>query len=119
MSEKKIKINTVDGGDTDDQDALKHNYFQATGVNDTYQFFTSNGDVIPTVPVVFARGYDFTFSLKGKGMHDIEWWITKFDIDGDKASGKWSNTHKKGDDDGSFQAAAGGTVVPEASSAKA
>jgi hypothetical protein len=112
--DRKITIDTVHGGDPDDQNALKHNYFQATGVNDTYQLFAPNGKVIPTDPVVLAKGYDFTFSLKE--MHDVGWWVTEFDIgtiDGDKvtAKGKWSNTHKKDDDDGSFQAQAGGTTA--------
>jgi len=115
--DNKIKIHTVDGGDPDDHDALRDNYFQATGVNDTYQFFDSNGQVIETDPVVIAQGYDFTFKLKG--MHDVGWWITKFDINGQRASGSWTNTHKKDDDDGSFQAEAKGTVMPEASSARA
>ena len=125
--DKKIKIDTVDGGDPDDHNALKENYFRATRVNDTYQFFTPDGEVIPTVPVVVASGYDFTFCLKGKGMDDISWWITNFVITDENASGKhlkasgnWGNTHKKGDDDGSFQATSGPPqTVEEASSAKA
>jgi hypothetical protein len=116
-SDSKIRIHTVDGGDPQDHDALRDNYFQATGVNDTYQFFDVNGKVIDTDPVVFATGYDFMFKLKG--MHDIGWWITKFNTDGRTATGNWTNTHRKDDDDGSFQADAKGTVMPEASSAKA
>ena len=118
-SDNKIKIHTVDGGDPDDHGALMDNYFQATGVNDTYQFFDSNGKLIDTDPVVFAQGYDFTFKLHG--MHDVGWWITNFKINQQtgKASGSWTNTHRKDDDDGSFQADAKGTVMPEASSAKA
>src|ERR1044072_2142499 len=117
--DEKIKIEKVEGGDPDDHDALKHNYFQATGVNDTYQFFEPNGNVIPTDPVVFAQGFDFSFSLKG--MHDVGWWITKFVINEKTgtASGNWTNTHKKDDDEGQFQASASGTAMPEASSAKA
>ena len=115
--DNKIHIHTVHGGDPDDHGALMDNYFQATGVNDTYQFFDRNGKVIDTDPVVIATGYDFTFKLKG--MHDVGWWVTKFVITDQTASGDWKNTHKKGDDDGSFQAEAKGTVMPEASSAKA
>ena len=117
--DRKIMIDTVQGGDPDDHNALKDNYFQATGVNDTYQLFARNGKVIPTDPVVFAQGYDFTFSLED--MHDVGWWITKFDINHEtgRASGNWTNTHKKDDDEGQFQARAGGALEAETSAATA
>lgn len=113
---KKIRIHTVEGGDLQDQQALKRNYFESTGVNDTYQFFTPDGSVIPTVPIVLASGHDFTFSLRE--MPGTTWTIINFEISGDQGAGNWTNDRRtKAEEDGSFQAQAGPTFEETASSA--
>ena len=61
---KKIKIDTVHGGDPRDHQALKRNYFLPTTVNDTYLFYAPSNDLIPTDPPVLATGRDFSFELR-------------------------------------------------------
>ena len=114
---KKIRIDNVQGGSPQDQQALKRNYFLGTGVNDTYQFFDPGDDLIPTEPAVVATGVVFQFKLKE--MPEVTWTITNFDINDDSASGNWTNTHKTDNEDGHFQAQSGPGAEETVSSAAA
>lgn len=113
----KIKIDHVTGGSSRDQQALKRNYFLATGVNDTYQLFSPDDELIPTTPPVVAAGFMFQFELKE--MPEVTWTINDFDITDDRASGRWTNTHKIELDDGHFQAQSGPPAEETISSAAA
>lgn len=115
MANNKIKIDHVEGGSIRDQQALKRNYFLPTGVNDTYQFFDPGDDLIATEPVVVATGYSFEFELKE--MPGVKWTISNFDILENDASGNWTNSEQKENDDGHFQAQSGPGVEETASSA--
>jgi hypothetical protein len=109
MSEhaKKIKIDHVHGGSLKNQQALKRNYFLATGVHDTYQLLTPSDEVIATIPPVVATGFDFSFTLKE--MPKVTWTISNFDISEDAgfAKGDWTNTDQIEQEEGSFQAQSG------------
>lgn len=115
MANNKIKIDHVEGGSVRDQQVLKRNYFLATGVNNTYQFFDPGDDLIATEPVVVATGYDFQFELKE--MPGVTWTVSHFDILEDVASGNWTNTEQKDNEDGHFQAQSGPGAEESASSA--
>lgn len=117
MSEnvKRIRIDHVEGGGERDRQALKRNYFLATGVHDTYQFLTPNDEVIVTTPPVVAEGFDFSFSLRG--MPGVTWTITNFkisELEG-AATGKWTNTDQIEQEEGSFQAQSGPGLPEEES----
>ena len=116
---KRIRIDNVIGGSVRDQQTLMRNYFLATGVNNTYQFFTPDGSLIPTTPVVVATGFDFSFFLREAP--GVTWTIRNFDIQDTLATGKWTNTRQIEADDGTFTAQAGGGAGEEetASSASA
>lgn len=114
---KKIKIDTVNGGRPQDHEALMRNYFEATTVNDTYLFYSPDGEHIPTNPPVLADDRNFSFELKE--MPGVIWTVTNFAIDHLVASGNWTNGVQKADDEGTFTAQAGGTLEEEASSASA
>ena len=103
---KRIRIDHVQGGGTRDQQALMRNYFMTTGVNNTFQFFTPNGELIPTTPVVVATGFDFSFFLRE--MPGVTWTIRKFDVNDDRAGGDWTNTQQVEAEEGTFTAQAGG-----------
>lgn len=112
---KKIKIDNVVGGSQKDQQALKRNYFLATGVHDTYQFLSPNDEVIVTDPPVVATDFDFSFSLKE--MPKVSWSVSNFkisELDG-KASGHWTNTDQLDQEEGSFQAQSGPGLPEEES----
>jgi len=112
---KKIRIDHVQGGSARNQQALKRNYFLATGVHDTYQFMSPSDEVIVTDPPVVATDFDFSFTLKETPK--VTWTITKFQIselDG-KASGNWTNTDQLEQEDGSFQAQSGPGLPEEES----
>ena len=117
MSEdvKRIRIDRVDGGGERDRQALKRNYFLATGVHDTYQLLTPSDEVIATIPPVVATGFDFSFSLKE--MPKVTWTITDFDISEDAgfAKGNWTNTDQIEQEEGSFQAQSGPGLPEEES----
>ena len=109
---KKIRIDTVKGGRPQDQQALRRNYFLATGVNDTYQFFDPGDDLITTDPPVVATGVVFQFALKE--MPHVTWTISNFEIHHeDHAKGDWTNTEKIDNDEGTFTAQAGGGTGEE------
>ena len=110
MSDK-IRIDTVHGGRPEDRQTLKRNYFLATGVNDTYQFFDPGDDLITTEPAVVARDVVFQFQLKE--MPDVTWTVSKFEITPDHARGDWTNTLKIDEDEGTFTAQAGGGAGEE------
>jgi hypothetical protein len=114
---KKIRIENVQGGDAQDQNALKRNYFLPTGVNETYRFFDPGDDPIETNPPVVATRYNFSFTLRE--MPGVTWMVSNFDINNESAFGNWTNTHKIELDDGSFQAQAGPSVEETVSSATA
>ena len=114
---KWIKIDDVLGGRPQDQEALKRNYFDATGVNSTYLFYTPSGEQIPTIPPVLADDRDFSFELPE--MSGVIWTVTKFAIDHEAANGTWTNTEQVAQDEGTFQAQAGGTGEDEAAAAGA
>jgi hypothetical protein len=116
--QEKIKMKGVTGGNHNEQSALMDIFFLGTGVNDTYQLFTLNGQLIETSPPVVATGVVFTFTLRG--MPGIVWTIKGFEIDHDHASGLWSNPlHGPEADDGSFQATSGPAVEDAVASATA
>lgn len=114
---KKIRIDSVQGGDSRDQQALKQNYFYPTGVNNTYQFFDPGDDPIVTAPPVVATGFNFTFTLKE--MPDVIWTITNFNITDQNANGNWVNSHKIELEDGEFHAQSGGGAEENIASASA
>ena len=114
---KWIKIDDVIGGRPQDQEALKRNYFEATTVNSTYLFYTPSGEQIRTNPPVLADDRDFSFELPE--MPGVTWTVTNFAVDHEAANGNWSNTVQVGQDDGTFQAQAGGAGEDEASAAGA
>lgn len=114
---KKIKIDNVQGGDPQDQNALKRNYFLPTGSNDTYQFFDPGDDLIVTDPPVLASGYNFSFSLRE--MPGVTWTISNFAISNETATGNWTNTHNADEDEGEFHAQSGGGLEESTSSATA
>lgn len=114
---QRIKIDKVEGGNQRDQQALKRNYFMATGVNDTYQFFTPNDELIPTTPVVVATGVEFSFFLRE--MPGVIWTIKNFQAAGEHAQGNWTNTHQIDEEEGSFQAQAGAAAEESSSAATA
>lgn len=111
---RKIKIDDVQGGDSRDQDTLKRNYFLPTEVNDTYQFFTPDDELIETKPAVVATGCDFSFTLKD--MPEVIWMVSRFEISRDQASGNWTNNRQLEADEGHFQAQAGGGGVEQMTS---
>lgn len=109
---RKIRIDSVIGGGTRDQQALKRNYFLATGVNDTYQFFDPGNDLIVTQPAVVATGVVFQFELQE--MPGVTWTISNFAVvDDNSATGNWTNTQKIDLEDGTFTAQAGGGTGEE------
>ena len=114
---QRIKIDTVEGGSLRDQQALMRNYFMATGVNDTYQFFTPSGELIPTTPVVVATGVEFSFFLRETP--GVIWTIADFHVDGEHARGNWTNTAQTEAEDGSFQAQSGAGAEESSSAATA
>jgi hypothetical protein len=116
--QKKIRIDFVTGGNIHDENALMNIFFLGTGVNDTYQMFTRNGQPIETSPPVIATGVTFTFNLRE--MPGVIWTVKEFEIGPEKAKGNWSNPlHSPEDDDGSFQATAGPAVENAVASATA
>jgi hypothetical protein len=114
---KKIKIDTVDGGRPEDHEALKRNYFEATTVNDTYLFYSPNGEQIRTNPPVLANDRNFSFELKE--MPGVNWSVNNFKITYELASGNWTNDIQVDNDDGTFQAQAGPSFEETVSSATA
>ena len=109
---KKIRIDKVEGGSPQDQQALKRNYFLATGVNDTYQFFDPGNDLIVTQPPVVATGVVFQFELNERP--GVTWTITNFAVvDANSASGHWTNTQQIEADEGTFTAQSGGGAGEE------
>ena len=112
------KVNIKKGVPVDNH-VLKGNYFQATGVHDTYLFYYADGEQIQTQPPVIAGDIEFNFSLKG--MPGVTWTISRLAINNEFAIGNWSNTNNPKDDDGTFQAQAGPSLGEEetASSASA
>ena len=114
---KRIEIDTVLGGSLRDQQALMRNYFMATSVNDTYQFFTPNGELIPTTPVVVGTGVDFSFFLRD--MPRVIWTIKDFHVEGEHARGNWTNTDQTEAEEGSFQAQSGAGAEEGSSAATA
>ena len=115
----KIIIHFVAGGSSADKGNLMDCYFQAQASPDSYQFFGSGNDHIATIPEFLAPDSPgFQFIRAG-----MLWTISNFEIDqkAETASGSWRNPRRpaKGDDDGSFQARAGGAVEESASSATA
>jgi hypothetical protein len=112
---KKIKIEHVQGGQQKDQQALKRNYFLATGVHDTYQFLSPTDEVIRTIPPIVASGFDFSFTLKE--MPKVTWTITDFEISEElgTARGNWVNTDQIELEEGSFQAQSGPGLPEEES----
>lgn len=123
MSDK-IKIETVTGGNTEDQDDLKNCYFlPIEGNTGQYNFYDKNNNLVNTTPSTIESGTDFTFSFEDDLLES--WSITDLVITGTgqhaTASGNWSNNADNiANDEGSFQAAASGTLdEEEASSASA
>jgi hypothetical protein len=108
---KKIKIDTVNGGRPQDHEALKRNYFEATTVNDTYLFYSPDGEQIQTNPPVLADNRGFSFELRE--MPGVMWTVSNFAIDHLAASGHWNNGVQIANDDGTFTAQAGGTLEEE------
>ena len=114
---KRIKIDNVTGGRPQDHEALKRNYFEGTTVNDTYLFYSLNGEHIPTNPPVLANNRGFSFELKE--MPGVIWNVTNFAIDHLAASGNWTNGLQIDNDDGTFTAQAGPGFEETVSSATA
>jgi hypothetical protein len=99
MSDK-IKIDTVTGGK--DKDDLKGCYFlPSTTVSNGYDFFDTNNNSLATG----ITGTSFSFALDGHN-----WEIENLVISSIAASGDWSNDDASitADEDGTFQAQAGG-----------
>jgi hypothetical protein len=107
-----IKIDHVTGGRPQDHEALMRNYFESTTVNSTYLFYSPGGEQIPTNPPVLADDREFSFELQG-----VTWTVTNFAIDHEVARGNWTNTEQVEQDEGTFQAQAGGTPEEEEASA--
>jgi len=121
ITNPKITIHFVEGGTSVDVGNLMDCYFEAQASPDSYQFFGSGGDHIPTIPEFLADDSPgFQFIRAG-----MLWTISNFEIDQrtETAKGNWRNPRRpaKGDDDGQFQARAGGSPAPkeEASAATA
>jgi len=121
MSDK-IKIKTVSGGNSHDQDDLKNCYFLPLATAGQYEFYDKNGNLVNTTPAIIQSGTQFTFSFEDDLME--VWTVTAtFSGTGEDAtaSGTWSNNADEiANDEGSFQAEAKGTLPEEeASSASA
>jgi len=121
MSDK-IKIKTVSGGNSEDQDDLKNCYFEETSTTGQYDFYDKHGNQVETTPTPVTSGTQFTFSFADDRLE--VWTITAtFSGTGNQAtaSGTWlNNADEFANDDGSFQADAKGTPEEEeASSASA
>ena len=116
---QRITIDDVIGGSIRDRQSLMRNYFMATGVNETYQFFTPSGELIPTTPVVVASGVTFSFFLREAP--GTIWTIAGFDVHEGHARGDWKNGRQTSAEEGTFTAQAGGGAGEEdtASSATA
>jgi len=119
INNQKITIHVVEGGTSADQGNLMDCYFEAQASPDSYQFFGNGGNHIATIPEFLAVDTPgFQFIRAG-----MLWTISDFEIDqrSEKASGHWRNPRRpmKSDDDGQFQARAGGSLGGEASAATA
>src|SRR5258705_13932571 len=106
MPNKKIKIDNVTGDK--DKDDLKNCYFLPTSVTGTYDFYDTNNNLLASG---LTSGTNFSFTLD-----TIDWEITNFVISDTAASGDWSNNNSPAEDqDGTFQAQAGGGADSEES----
>lgn len=119
INNRKIIIHLVEGGSSSDKGNLMDCYFLAQASPDSYQFFGSGDDHIATIPEFLAvDSPGFQFIRAG-----MLWTVSDFEIDQrtETASGRWRNPRRpaRGDDDGSFQARAGGAIEESASSATA
>ena len=121
MSDK-IKIKTVTGGNSNDQDDLKNCYFLPLATAGQYNFYDKNNNLVSTTPATITSGTAFTFSFDDP----METWTITATFSGTgedaTASGTWlNNADDITNDDGSFQAEAKGTKPEEeeASSASA
>lgn len=101
----KIKIDTVTGGK--DKNDLKGCYFlPSSTVSGAYDFYDTNNNVLASG----ISGSSFSFSLSG-----YTWQIQNLVISSSAASGDWSNDDPTitADENGSFQAQAGGGGIEE------
>jgi len=119
INNPKIIIHFVEGGNPADKGNLMDCYFLAQASPDSYQFFGSGGDHIPTIPEFLAiDSPGFQFIRAG-----MLWTVSDFEIDqrNETGSGRWRNPRRPstGDDDGHFQAQAGGGPGQSASAAAA
>lgn len=119
---EKIKIYSVSGGDSKDQDDLKNCYFQQFGNPGDYHFYNPSGEHIHTAPSVLTGGTR-TFRFIHGG---FLWTIRNFELNDtipiSTARGNWHNDHNAPVtpmEDGTFQAQAGGGAAASASSATA
>jgi hypothetical protein len=110
MPNNKIKIDNVTGDK--DKDDLKNCYFLPTSVTGTYDFYDTNNNLLASG---LTSGTNFSFTLD-----TIDWEITNFVISDTAASGDWSNNNSPAEDqDGTFQAQAGGGADSEESASAA
>lgn len=101
----KIKITTVTGGK--DKDMLKGCYFlPSTTVSDAYDFYDTNNNLLESN--ITGTSFDFPLGV-------YEWEIENLVISTTAASGDWSNNNPNptGEEDGTFQAQAGGGIDPD------
>ena len=119
INNPKITIHFVEGGNPADKGNLMDCYFLAQASPDSYQFFGNGGNHIATIPEFLAVDTPgFQFIRAG-----MLWTVSQFEIDqrNETGSGRWRNPRNpsKGDDDGHFQAQAGGGPGQSTSAAAA
>jgi len=97
-----IVIKHVDGGSR--REKLKHGYFLPSGEGE-YTLFDKHDNELASG---LTSDNDFSFPLDS-----IEWTITRFRINPERASGDWSTPTKENAEDGTFQAQSGGGLGEE------
>lgn len=114
MSDTKIIIDCVTGGNQVDTDVLMGCYFQNVEDSpDAFSLHVPSGCPLPTKPQFLRNGEDFKFIRGG-----FLWSISGFEINLNTVSGSWNNTDRDpAQDDGTFTGQAGGGVPESAASA--
>jgi hypothetical protein len=112
----KIVINSVTGGDETDERDLKNCYFQVSPNPGEYHLYNQLNFPIWTAPMYLTSNTrNFRFIYGG-----FLWTVTSFQLSESTASGNWHNNHNVPEqDEGHFQAQAGGGFEESASSATA
>jgi hypothetical protein len=112
----KIVINSVTGGDETDVRDLTNCYFQVTQNPGEYHLYNQLNFPIWTAPMYLnSNTRNFRFIYGG-----FLWTVTSFQLSASAASGNWHNNHNVPEqDEGHFQAQAGGGFEESASSATA